>query len=149
MAYQVDLFEPPPPPPPRKFDFGENCPVPGYFPSGGGDPQKAWDEIELIRKKDVRSLQAIKAKWYCYYCESWHDYDAFFFQAFDGVYPHELGELPDHEWHGRFGGWEGRLRNELGCVGMATRELLTVITYATYYAYWAEGVYERDIEEGR
>lgn len=135
--FQFSLFEEPPAVMKTQFvwDFGENCPIPGYFPSGGGDPQRAQDQLAMIARKDWKALQYAKIKWWCHFCNSWHHYDKFFFDTFDGVYPHEMrGE----EWQKRLGGWEAELRRDFNLVGKPTREVLREVTHAVYYAYWAE-----------
>ena len=153
MTYQIGLFDEAPPAPRAHevltWTVGEDCPIPGYFPSGGGDPQKAQRVLELIQQKNWRELQRMGHRWWCRFCGSWHNYDQFFFDSFDGVYPHEMvGEA----WKERFGGWEAEFRRELGFVGMATEDVLRQVTHAQYYAYWAERTYEGDLgrstEEG-
>ncbi len=114
------------------------CPIPGYWPTGAGDPQKAWDEIRALKRKDISALRLMRAKWWCHFCEHWHEYDAFFFQMYDGLYPWEYSEVSlirDRQ----FGGWEARLRQDYGLVGKSAVDVFRQLTRSFVYSYWANG----------
>jgi hypothetical protein len=128
---QVSLFDIPEPEklPERPVEIPRDCPVPGYFPTCGGDPQKTPQRMEAIRRRDASALRLMRCKWWCLYCLHWHDFDDTFFAMFDGVYPHEITMAGD-EWHQYFGGWEAKLRKLAD---------LQELTQAQVFEFWTTG----------